>query len=512
MSIRLRLTLWYTGILTATLLIFALGFYFFMNYILFSGVKAELKDEADYVLQRIRALPTPSPQGFSFNFELQGRNSIRSSKLLVQVVNLQDGRKFRASELIDAGIEFPDVSPSKVKCVLAQECVFDKVKIDGYDFLVYNAPVYPTAFFSSQDKPVGMLQAAFFVGQNERVLVLLRLVLTLSMLLVIVLAASVGWFLARKALRPIEQVIAATNQIEKGADLQRRIEYQGPGDEIGVLTETINGMLARLQSAYMELEEAYSAQRRFVSDASHELRTPLTTIRGNVELLEKMWKQTMQQAEPSNLPAVELSLEAMRDISGEAERMSRLVNDLLALARADAGFQMAKQELAVKPLLEDVARKAQMLPRSVDWIVGDLSPAEDIAIYGNQDYLQQLLFIFIENAFKYTEQGFVQMDVLRHGGQIGIRIKDTGIGMEKEEVPHIFERFYRADVSRGQKSGTGLGLSIAKWIIDEHQGSVEVTTSKGEGTTFVIWFPVAHGANIESDPASRHSIGEGNRV
>lgn len=160
----------------------------------------------------------------------------------------------------------------------------------------------------------------------------------------------------------------------------------------------------------------------------------------------------MMQAEPSNLPAVELSLEAMRDISGEAQRMSRLVNDLLALARADAGFQIEKRELAVKPLLEEVARKAQMLPRSAEWIVGDLSPAEDISIYGNQDYLQQLIFIFIENAFKYTEHGFVRMDALRHGGQVGIRIADTGIGMEKEEVPHIFERFYRADVSRGQKN------------------------------------------------------------
>ncbi|WP_141335217.1 cell wall metabolism sensor histidine kinase WalK [Paenibacillus sp. tmac-D7] len=511
MSIRLRLTLWYTGILTATLLILALGLYFFMNYILFSGIKTELKDEANYVLQRVRALPTVSSQGFSFNFELEGRNSIRSSKLLVQIVNLQDGRKFRASDLIEAGIEFPDVTPSKVNCVLAQECVFDKVKIDGYDFLVYNAPVYPTAFFGPKDQPIGMLQAAFFVGQSERVLVLLRLVLTLSMLLVIVLAASIGWFLARKALRPIEQVIAATNQIEKGADLQRRIEYQGPGDEIGVLIETINGMLGRLQGAYAELEEAYSAQRRFVSDASHELRTPVTTIRGNVELLEKMWKQ-MMQAEPSNLPAVELSLEAMRDISGEAQRMSRLVNDLLALARADAGFQIEKRELAVKPLLEEVARKAQMLPRSAEWIVGDLSPAEDISIYGNQDYLQQLIFIFIENAFKYTEHGFVRMDALRHGGQVGIRIADTGIGMEKEEVPHIFERFYRADVSRGQKTGTGLGLSIAKWIIDEHQGSIEVTTSKGEGTTFVVWFPVAHGSGLEGGRESSHSIGEGNEV
>ncbi|SDC01920.1 Signal transduction histidine kinase [Paenibacillus sp. UNCCL117] len=515
MSIRLRLTLWYTGILTATLFVLALGLYFYMNYIIFTGLRPDLKEEANYVLPRIKALPTVSSQGFGFNFELSGRNSIRSSKLLIQVVNLQDGRKFRSDELIDAGLEFPGVNDKKVACVLAgdSDCLYEKVRIKGYDFLLYNAPVYASTFFGVQDQPIGMMQAAFFIGHYEQLFGKLRLVLTVTMLLGIVLAASIGWFLARKALRPIEQVIAATNQIEKGADLQRRIEYKGPGDEIGVLTETINGMLGRLQGAYREMEEAYAAQRRFVSDASHELRTPLTTIRGNVELLEKMWKQTQrQQEEARTMPAIELSLEAMRDISDEAERMSRLVNDLLALARADAGFQMTRQQLELKPLLEDVARKASMLPRTSTWTVGDLSDAEGTFIYGNPDYMQQLLFIFIENAFKYTEKGSVRLETRRHDGQIGICIQDTGIGMDKDEVPHIFDRFYRADISRGQKTGIGLGLSIAKWIIDEHEGSIEVTTRKGEGTAFVIWFPITPSAVSGSSESSTHFLSDGNRV
>ncbi|MEK8126971.1 HAMP domain-containing sensor histidine kinase [Paenibacillus filicis] len=515
MSIRLRLTLWYTGILTATLFVLALGLYLYMNYIIFAGLKPDLKDEANYVLPRIKALPVISSQGFGFNFELSGRNSIRSSKLLVQVVNLQDGRKFRSDELIEAGLEFPGVNDKKVACVLAEDsnCLYERVRINGYDFLIYNAPVYASSIFSPKDKPIGMMQAAFFIGHYEQLFGKLRLVLTVSMLVGILLAASIGWFLARKALRPIEQVISATNQIEKGADLQRRIEYNGPGDEIGVLTETINGMLERLQAAYVEMEEAFAAQRRFVSDASHELRTPLTTIRGNVELLEKMWRQTeMQRQYATTTPAIELSLEAMRDISDEAERMSRLVNDLLALARADAGIQMPKRELEVKTLLEDVARKAVLLPRTSDWRVGDLSAAAGSYIYGSPDYLQQLLFIFIENAFKYTEEGYVRMEVRLHAGQVGISIEDTGIGMEKDEVPHIFERFYRADVSRGQKAGTGLGLSIAKWIIDEHQGSIEVMTAKGEGSTFIIWLPVAPLTGLEEVNSSAHFLSDGNRV
>ena len=114
----------------------------------------------------------------------------------------------------------------------------------------------------------------------------------------------------------------------------------------------------------------------------------------------------------------------------------------------------------------------------------------NVSIYGSSDYLQQLLFIFIENAFKYTKQGHVQLDILRLRNQVGIRISDTGIGMDAEQIPQIFERFYRADSSRGQTSGTGLGLSIAKWIIDEHHGSIEVVSKKNEGSMFLIWLPI----------------------
>jgi signal transduction histidine kinase len=269
-------------------------------------------------------------------------------------------------------------------------------------------------------------------------------------------------------------------------------------DEIGRLTDTINGMLTRIQGMYSELDDAYSAQRRFVSDASHELRTPLTTIRGNVDLLEKVWKSTALEAGKESGTGirviqdgnVELSLEAMHDIASEAERMSRLVNDMLSLARADAGFTMSKEPVEMKPLVEEVIRRAQFLPRSAEWVAGDLTVLDDVHVQGNKDYLQQLLFILIENAFKYTEEGRVELDALHAGGQVGIRVSDTGIGMDKDEIPYIFERFYRADPSRGKKSGTGLGLSIAKWIIDAHGGSIEVKTQKEKGTTFIVWLPV----------------------
>ncbi|MOA15095.1 Sensor protein SrrB [compost metagenome] len=170
--------------------------------------------------------------------------------------------------------------------------------------------------------------------------------------------------------------------------------------------------------------------------------------------------------------------------------MSTLVNDLLALARADAGYTMEKSPLELVPIMQEVVRKAQLLPRTAEWRVGDLSALEDVSVNANPNYLQQLLFIFIENAFKYTQEGYIELSAIRKEPLIGFVIQDTGIGMNPDEIPHIFDRFYRADESRGVTVGTGLGLSIAKWIIDEHHGSVEVTTREGYGTTFTIWLPI----------------------
>lgn len=495
MSVRLRLTLWYTAILSATLLLLGLGLYLFTHYIYYDGLKTDLRDQAENIRSKISARPAAVTWDGNLIFDLAipGKELLRTNNIYIQVNNLNNGNLFRSSNLQQIGIKFPDLSESKVQHVLEEESLMETVKVESMDFMIYSLPVYVKQVPSGNVQLAGMIQAGLYLEPYDRIFVLLRWILLGTGVLAIALAASVGWFLSRKAFRPIEQLIVSAEQIGKGEDLGRRIGYSGPMDEIGRLTDTINGMLGRLQTTYSELEEANRTQRRFVSDASHELRTPLTTIRGNVDLLEKVWKRTAELASPDEKEhmQMDLSLEAMRDIAGEAERMSRLVNDLLSLARADAGFQMLKTDLPMKPIIEEVIRKAHLLPRSAAWVAGDLSALDGAVVYGNQDYLQQLVFIFIENAFKYTDTGEVRLDALRYDGQIGIRIEDTGIGMDKEEIPHIFERFYRADPSRGKKSGTGLGLSIAKWIIDEHRGSIEVKTMKEVGTTFVIWLPLA---------------------
>lgn len=486
MSLRLRLTLWYSSILAVTLLFFGIGLYFFLNYYVYGDLERTLQKETERIYGRMER---------SIRLELMGlpvlgidNRDLNSSSTLLQLYNTQT-KKYNRSMLFEYyGIALP-VHESTLNKLGQTGQYFSIEKAGSLDLLVYHIAI--SGNVNGVPQILGVLQTAIIVSPYENFFKALRYILAFLALLTIFIAASLGWFLARKALRPIDQVIIAANQIGKGVDLDKRIPYNGPMDEIGRLTETINGMLGRIQVGYSELEEAYRAQRRFVSDASHELRTPLTTIRGNVDLLEKMWKKNTGDVQAVDTEHIAMSLEAMHDIAAEAQRMSRLVNDLLALARADAGVEMTMASFEIKPLVEEVGRKAQFLPRTAQWQLGNLDALEGVLVEGNRDYLQQLLFIFIENAFKYTPSGYVRMDALRSDCQIGIQIADTGIGMDKDEIPYIFERFYRADESRGITTGVGLGLSIARWIIDEHKGSIEVKTQKEAGSTFVVWLPAS---------------------
>lgn len=483
MSLRLRLTLWYSGILALTMLLFGIVLYFFLNYFLYDQIRQDVKREAGNSSLRIQKSIALSQKGLVVDLELESRD-FYSTNTFLQLYNVTLKSFNRSANLQYYDVTLP-LAKNTIDKLKQEDGFFEKTKVLGQDFLIYNQAIRS----GDQNQLIGILQAAVPIGSYEKTSVTLRYTLMIWALLTIIAAASLGWFLARKALKPIERVIDAANQIGSSDDLEKRIHYDGPLDEIGRLTETINGMLSRIQITYLELDDAYRAQRRFVSDASHELRTPLTTIRGNVDLLEKMWKQTSGSTELATPDQMQMSLEAMHDIAGEAQRMSRLVNDLLALARADAGVLMEKNPVEIMPLVQEVVRRAQLLEHTADWSVGDLDALEHAIVQGNRDYLQQLLFIFIENAFKYTPVGTVSFEASRTDSFIGFRISDTGIGMDKEDIPHIFDRFYRADLSRGLTSGTGLGLSIAKWIIDEHGGSVEVTTRKDEGSTFMIWLP-----------------------
>ncbi|MCR2807946.1 sensor histidine kinase [Paenibacillus soyae] len=495
MSIRLRLTLWYSGLLAVTLLAFGISVYVFLNWNTYEDLRDQIKVQSD----QLNVSSTFWVNGNFLDLDIDRQSRIVDKDMYVQLINYREGGIKQSTNLFqqNALISYPESGENPIAEFKKQTLTIGKTK---YDILTYQRPL------AQNGELVGLLQVGALTYNEDKYLAGLRTTLIFYSILVVGIAFTIGMLIARQALRPIGQVIDATRQIENGSDLSVRIPYNGPKDEIGQLANTLNSMLSRLERAYNELDEAYKAQRRFVSDASHELRTPLTTIRGNIDLLEKMWSRAEEDGRGSDVPGGlmlttdhwQMSSEAMSDIAAEAKRMSTLVGDLLALARADAGYAMEKRILPLLPLTEEVVRRSQLLPRTAEWRVGDLSALRDIHVYGNHDYLQQLLFIFIENAFKYTPSGYVELSSARGDGHIGWKIKDTGIGMNPDEIPHIFDRFYRADESRGVTVGTGLGLSIAKWILDEHGGSVEVVTRENEGSTFTIWLPIDFSARVDS--------------
>jgi signal transduction histidine kinase len=270
------------------------------------------------------------------------------------------------------------------------------------------------------------------------------------------------------------------------------VDYRGPRDEVGELASTFDDMLAAI-------ERVTNAQRRFVADASHELRAPLTTIRGSLEFLRRA----------PDLPGEDRSA-VLADAYAEAERMTALVNDLLLLARADASassmpgsdaarlddqLRGRREPVELDQMALDIFRhaRAQLQARRERGIQLALENLEPEVVMGDPGQIRQVLLILLDNAIKYTPSGGkVRISVSRQGTRAAVSISDTGIGIEPEVRPHIFERFFRGDQARERdQHGSGLGLAIAKWIVDAHQGEISVRSQPGKGSTFTMLLPAS---------------------
>ena len=285
------------------------------------------------------------------------------------------------------------------------------------------------------------------------------------------LAFVAGWLLARRALRPVAALTSAAADIAESRELSRRVADGKGTDELGRLARTFNTMLE-------SLEESYQAQVRFVSAASHELRAPLTVVQANLDLLKS---HRISNGERET---------AIAEAHGEAARMTRLVADLLVLARADAGVPIRRDLVELDRLLLDVVGEIRHLVHGQRI---EVSGVEPVTVRGDADRLKQLLLNLCENAIKYTpDGGRVTIAIRRQTSDAVVTVADTGIGIAPDDLSHVFERFYRADPARTRDAGgSGLGLAIAQWIAAEHSGRVDLASQPGRGTTATIRIPVA---------------------
>ena len=301
--------------------------------------------------------------------------------------------------------------------------------------------------------------------------------LIISSIPTLLAAVLAGWLITGRALRPLKTVVETADSIARTRDLKRRLPPAKRRDEIGLLSESFNGMLEQVEAANQQLTVALDAQRRFVADASHELRTPLTTIRGNADLLAQG-------------PAVteDVRADAAHDIASESERMSRLVEHLLTLAQADAGQHLELAPLSVRPLIDSVCRQAQAIHEDRHFHNVGLT---DATIAGDADAMIQLLWILVDNAVKFTKPGgSVEVGLRQHDSMVLLTVADDGVAVSADDLERVFERFYQADPARSNK-GAGLGLSIARWIVEEHHGTISVRNNSGPGCTFTVSLPLA---------------------
>lgn len=285
------------------------------------------------------------------------------------------------------------------------------------------------------------------------------------------LSFGTGWMLASRALRPVATMRETAYAITQSRELSRRIPVPNTGDELSRLATTFNGMLG-------SLEKANAAQQRFVSDASHELRAPLTAVQANLELLKRA----------HGMPPEERA-RAIEEASAEATRMTRLVADLLALARADAGVALRHTGVELDRMLLDVMGEARHLIRGQALELDYLEPT---VISGDPDRIRQLLLILIDNAIRYTPPpGRVIVELRTADAWALVIVRDTGVGIAPDSLPHVFERFYRGDPARARDpGGTGLGLPIARWVAEQHGGTLDLESELGRGTVARVRLPL----------------------
>ncbi len=453
MSLRLRLTLLYSTLVGGILLIFGTAVYILISIILLNQVDDRLAASVQDIIKVTRV----DPEGEVSVINLPSRDL--SANTFVQLWGVDDRIKAASPGL--AGLLVP-LDPIGYQY---KDPVYRENTINGIHLRVLTVPLQLGVH------KVAVLQVAASLTVVDSARTNLINVLLISATIAVALAALGSWLVLGRSLAPLGIITDTAQAINRADDLSRRIPSNGPAnDEIGRLIESFNQTLERL-------ENLFTSQQRFLADVSHELRTPLTVIKGNVDLMRRM-KQ--------------LDEESLTSIDQEAGRLTRLVGGLILLVQAEAG----KLALNLKPveldtLLLEVFHEMRVLAGSNVQL--KLADIDQVQVNGDRDRLKQVLLNLVGNAIQYTPPGgvvFLSLAII--GEQVRIIVRDTGPGIPAEDLPFIFERFYRAEKSRTRTrtSGFGLGLSIVQWIVENHGGTIKVESKEGQGTTFAIWLPL----------------------
>jgi heavy metal sensor kinase len=462
-SIRARLTLWYTSLLTVTVLLLGGTAYELLGYSLARDIDHALQGVAlTLVAQSSRGTSSAIPPDVEAIF----RRFFGFSPWDRYVERRQPWSDRDPQDVPPHARRLP-LSPNAMHRAAEGLQTFETLEgLGPYPVRVLTQPVHEAGRVTSLIQ-VGMSLESVAVTRR-RFLLVMATVLPLALLF----AGGGGWLLARRALRPVDRMTEAARRIS-AEHLDERLETTGSGDELDRLAATLNDMLGRLDVTFRQV-------RQFSADASHELQTPLTILKGEIEVALRAPRS------PDEYQHV------LASALEESERIARLVEGLLLLSRADAGvLRMDRQPVDLAELMAEIVDYARVLAEAYG-VALDLKSAAPLTIHGDREHLRRLLLNLVDNGIKYTPAGGrVTLTLERDGEWAALRIADTGIGLAPEELERIFQRFYRAPEALDQgKEGSGLGLCIARSIAEAHGGRIRVESAPGQGSVFTVFLPL----------------------
>jgi len=456
LPIRLRLTAWYFAVLAVVLPAFGVSAYLAMRHSIRQTVDEELQIRAEGVHQLIerdiqRGAKSDLPEG------LREHTELRAGGALLQVSDAQGKWLYRSKVMSDYGV--PSYSPALPKIT----------EYTGNDvpLRIWNQAV------NVGGQPY-FIQSAFEMDDFYEALYHFELLLYIAIPSLLIFAALCGYWISNRALAPVDQITKTARTIS-ARNLSSRLVVPPTGDELQRLSETLNGMLDRLEASFKKITQ-------FTADASHELRTPVAVMRTRAEL-------SLRKAR-----SPEEYRDVIAEVLTELENTSGLIEQLMFLARADSGAETLNfSPTNVTEVLREACHQGSALAEAKQIGFQEQIASDSLWIRGDASSLRRLFLILIDNAVKYTPaNGQVEVSLHRNNGYAIAQVRDTGIGIAESDLPNVFERFYRADKARTRElGGVGLGLSIGRWITEVHSGTIEVQSAPGRGSVFQIRLPIA---------------------
>lgn len=452
--VRIRLAGWYTLVLLTVMVVVGAVIYFEVQEGLTESLEADLEDRSDLLLNLVSFDSSGKP---SLELPTNDRRFSDSFQRLLDA---------NALPIIDNSAVYGEIPLETDELADAREDrrEWSNVEVIGPDTRLLTTAIENNGRFA------GYLQVGGSREEIDETLDTILVVLGLAAPLAAITCGLVGWWLSARAFQPVNEITSRARSIADG-DLKSRLNLKLPDDEVGRLAATFDAMIGRL-------DEMWTRQRRFTADASHELRTPLAGLRGQVEVALSQPRTNEEYRE------------TLGSLNRQVQRMTRLVEGLLLVARSEAGaIPLEKEQVDVSELVHSVEEQVAPMAaaKGLRLAVAEGFPTH---VYGDEALLLQLLLNLSENAVHYTNEGEIILSWLAMDGRVELRVSDSGPGIAPEHLQRIFEPFYRVDASRSNGSGAGLGLAICQWIVEAHGGTLSVTSSDA-GTTFIASLPNA---------------------